>query len=184
MGHKFNCSYAEFEFDNIVNRIIKYTCRGLVNSTTSAENKKIIRQVLIRMNEVSDVRCVPSDCDGIRLSKLNRQYTVLLSMSKMFLLSEVANLDISGFNTANVTDMGGMFGGCDVTKLNLSGFNTANVTNMNDMFSTCYKLTYLDLSGFDTAKVTDMEGMFNRCKALTTLICEDEKILKEYRNKT
>lgn len=94
MGHKFNCSYAEFEFDNIVNRIIKYTCRGLVNNTASAENKKIIRQVLIRMNEVSDVRCVPSDCDGIRLSKLNRQYTVLLSMSKMFLLNQTSTYQI------------------------------------------------------------------------------------------
>lgn len=94
MGHKFNCSYAEFEFDNIVNRIIKYTCRGLANSTTSAENKKIIRQVLIRMNEVSDVRCVPADCDGIRLSKLNRQYTVLLSMSKMFLLNQTSTYQI------------------------------------------------------------------------------------------
>ena len=94
MGHNFNCSYAEFEFDNIVNRIIKYTCRGLSNSTTSAENKKIIRQVLIRMNEVSDVRCVPADCDGIRLSKLNRQYTVLLSMSKMFLLNQTSTYQI------------------------------------------------------------------------------------------
>ena len=94
MGHKFNCSYAEFEFDNVVNRIIKYTCRGLVNSTTSAANKKIIRQILIRMNEVSDVRCVPSDCDGIRLSKLNRQYTVLLSMSKMFLLNQTSTYQI------------------------------------------------------------------------------------------
>lgn len=94
MGHRFNCSYAEFEFDNIVNRIIKYTCKGLVNCTVSAENKKIIRQVLIRMNEVSDVRCVPSDCDGVRLSKLNRQYTVLLSMSKMFLLNQTSTYQI------------------------------------------------------------------------------------------
>lgn len=94
LGHTFNCSYAEFEFDNIVNRIIKYTCRGLVNSTTSSENKKIIRQILIRLNEVSDVRCVPSDCDGIRLSKLNRQYTVLLSMSKMFLLNQTSTYQI------------------------------------------------------------------------------------------
>lgn len=94
LGHTFNCSYAEFEFDNVVNRIIKYTCRGLVNSTTSSENKKIIRQVLIRLNEVSDVRCVPSDCDGIRLSKLNRQYTVILSMSKMFLLNQTSTYQI------------------------------------------------------------------------------------------
>lgn len=93
-GNKFNCSYSEFEFDNLINRIIKYICRGLVNSTNSSENKKIIRQVLIRMNEVSDVRCVPSDCDGIRLSKLNRQYSVLLSMSKMFLLNQTSSYQI------------------------------------------------------------------------------------------
>lgn len=94
LANKFNCSYSEFEFDNIVNRIIKYTCRGLVNSTSSAANKKIIRQVLIRLNEVSDVRCVPSDCDGIRLSKLHRQYSVLLSMSKMFLLNQTSTYQI------------------------------------------------------------------------------------------
>ena len=54
----------------------------------SPDNQKIIRQVLIRLNEVSDVRCVPSDCDGIRLSKMHRQYAVLMSMSKMFLLNQ------------------------------------------------------------------------------------------------
>ncbi len=91
---KFNCSFSEFEFDNIVNRIIKYTCRGLSDTTKSSENKKIIRQILIRLNEVSDVRCVPSDCDGIRLSKLHRQYSVLLSMSKMFLLNQTSTYQI------------------------------------------------------------------------------------------
>jgi len=65
-----------------------------MNSTSSTENKKIIRQIMIRLNEVSDVRCVPSDCDGIRLSKLNRQYTVLLSMSKMFLLNQTSTYQI------------------------------------------------------------------------------------------
>ena len=87
-NHKFLCSFSEFEFDNKVNRIIKYTCRSLSNAATSAENKKIIRHVLIRLNEVSDMRCTPADCDGIRLSKLHRQYSVLMSMSKMFLLNQ------------------------------------------------------------------------------------------------
>lgn len=86
LNNKFLCSFSEFEFDNIVNRIIKYTCRSLRNATASAKNQKIIRQVLIRLNEVSDVRCSPADCDGIRLSKMHRQYAVLMSMSKMFLL--------------------------------------------------------------------------------------------------
>lgn len=94
LAHSFQCNYSEFEFDNIVNRIIKYTCKGLVNNTVSADNKKIIRQILIRLNEVSDVKCKPSDCDGIRLSKLHRMYSILLSMSKMFLLNQTTGYEI------------------------------------------------------------------------------------------
>ncbi len=93
-NHKFLCSFSEFEFDNIVNRIIKYTCRALSNSTSSAENRKIIRHILIRLNEVSDIRCTPADCDGIRLSKMHRQYSVLISMSKMFLLNQTTAYQI------------------------------------------------------------------------------------------
>lgn len=94
LAHSFRCNYSEFEFDNIVNRIIKYTCKGLVNNTASSDNKKIIRQILIRLNEVSDVKCKPSDCDGIRLSKLHRMYSILLSMSKMFLLNQTTGYEI------------------------------------------------------------------------------------------
>lgn len=90
LDNKFKCSFSEFEFDNSVNRIIKYTCKGLANNTTSTDNKKIIRNILIRLNEVSDARCVPGDCDGIRLSKLHHQYSVILSMSKMFLLNQTS----------------------------------------------------------------------------------------------
>ena len=47
-------------------------------------------------------------------------------------------LNINNFNTNNVTDMGGMFGGCSSLKeLNLNNFNTNNVTNMRHMFSKC-----------------------------------------------
>lgn len=98
-NNRFLCSFSEFEFDNAVNRIIKYTCKGLINETGSAVNKKIIRNILIRFNEVKDVRCVPSDCDGIRLSKLNRQYSVILSMSKMFLLNQTTTYQIDNQET-------------------------------------------------------------------------------------
>lgn len=93
-NNKFLCSFSEFEFDNNVNRIIKYTCRSLSNATTSKDNKKVIRHILIGLNEVSDVRCTPADCDGIRLSKMHRQYSVLMSMSKMFLLNQTSTYQI------------------------------------------------------------------------------------------
>ena len=91
LSYMFQCSYDEFEFDNIVNRIIKYTCSTLVDKTELRENKSIIRHILIRLNGVTDVRCKPNDCDGIRLSKLHRQYAIILSMSKMFLLNQTTS---------------------------------------------------------------------------------------------
>ena len=76
----------------------------------------------------------------------------------------------SNFNTGNVTDMSWMFYNCSsLTSLDVSGFNTGNVTNMQDMFSSCEKLTSLDVSGFDTGKVTNMQSMFSSCKNLTSI---------------
>ena len=54
--------------------------------------------------------------------------------------SSLKKLNLSNFNTNNVTNMVGMFYGCSSLKvLNLSNFNTNNVTNMWDMFYGCSK---------------------------------------------
>ena len=54
----------------------------------------------------------------------------------------LTNLDLSNFNTQNVTDMSGMFYYCESLKnLNLSNFNTQNAAYMNDIFDNCESLT-------------------------------------------
>ncbi len=93
-NEKFRCTYSTFEFDNMVNRIIKHTCKMLLNVTDSQRNLQIIRGILIRLNEVSDQACKPSDCDQIRLSRMNGNYRIIISMSKMFLLNQTANYSI------------------------------------------------------------------------------------------
>ena len=51
-----------------------------------------------------------------------------------------------------------MFCSCySLTKLDLSNFNTQNVTDMDYMFYNCSSLTKLDLSNFNTQNVTDMD---------------------------
>ena len=51
------------------------------------------------------------------------------------------SINLSNFNTNNVTIMSGMFQGCSSLKdINLSNFNTNNVTNMNYMFGDCSSL--------------------------------------------
>ena len=49
--------------------------------------------------------------------------------------SSLTNINLSNFNTKNVSDMSFMFYGCSsLTNINLSNFNIINVTNMSDMF--------------------------------------------------
>ena len=89
-------------------------------------------------------------------------------MSYMFASNSLTTLDLSHFDTSNVTDMSTMFYSTLLTELDLSTFDTSNVTDMSSMFSSTH-LTELDLSSFDTSKVTDMSSMFGFTVYLTKL---------------
>ena len=65
--------------------------------------------------------------------------------------------------------MSGMFFHSSFKEINLSNFNTDNVTDMSLMFYNCSSLKELNLSKFNTNKVTDMYCMFNGCKSLKEL---------------
>ena len=106
--------------------------------------------------------------------KYNIQYSFknyLTKTNHMFWgCKSITNLDLSNFNTKNVTNMSHMFGGCNsLTNLNLFNFNTQKVTNMHRMFLCCYLLRNLNLSTFNTQNVTDMSFMFGGCYSLTNL---------------
>ena len=90
----------------------------------------------------------------------------VVSMSCMFTDSKATTVDVSNFDTSNVTNMGGMFQGSQATTLDLSNFNTSNVTNMGGMFYGS-KATTLDVSSFDTSNVTFMNSMFQESQATT-----------------
>ena len=65
---------------------------------------------------------------------------------------------------------------CSLKELNLSNFNTNNVTDMSGMFYKCSKLKELDLSNFNTNNVRRMMGMFSGCSdELITRIEEQNK---------
>ena len=93
------------------------------------------------------------------------------SMRSMFALCrKLTSIDLSGFDTSKVFNMGHMFECCnDLIELNLSGIDTSNVSNMGWMFSDCYKISTIDLSGFDTSNVEYMHCMFWDCCNLTTI---------------
>ena len=84
------------------------------------------------------------------------------SMHKMFeSCTEIETLDLSNFNTSNVTDMSFMFTKCYKLReiKGLNKFNTSNDKNMSFMFYFCSNLVSLDLSNFNTSNVTDTTCM-------------------------
>ena len=80
----------------------------------------------------------------------------------MFMAAKsIQNLDLSSFDTSNVTDMNAMFSSMySIESLDISNFNTQKVTDMNNMFSMMIELTTLDISNFDTRNVTNFQSMF------------------------
>ena len=81
--------------------------------------------------------------------------------------TRVDGLDL--LDTSNVTDMSYMFDGAlSLVSLDLSIFNTQNVTAMQGMFKNCSDLQEIIASSkFSTNQVTSSDGMFTNCSALT-----------------
>ena len=99
-------------------------------------------------------------------SNLDSTYTFCMFAN----CTNLTSLDVSNFNTSNVTSMGSMFYGCNnLTSLDVSNFNTSKVANMSVMFSECRNLTSLDVSNFNTNNVNNMSYMFYGCNNLTSL---------------
>ena len=92
-------------------------------------------------------------------------------MSFMFRdCSAITSLDLSNFNTSNVTDMQWMFGHCkSLGQLDLSIFDTSKVTNMAYMFYNCNSLDTLSLDHFNTGALEDATEAFRGCNYLTKL---------------
>lgn len=73
------------------------------------------------------------------------------------------------FDTAKVTNMNRMFSSenrvNEFRSLDLSNFNTSNVTDIANMFTWCPRIDTLDISNFDLSKVKTMNNPpFSKCK--------------------
>ncbi|EKZ4335912.1 BspA family leucine-rich repeat surface protein [Listeria monocytogenes] len=96
---------------------------------------------------------------AISLDLSNFDTSNVTNMNAMFQQSTAKSLDVSNFDTSNVTVMKQMFFRSAAKSLDVSDFDTSNVTDMSNMFA--YSVaTSLDVSGFDTSNVTNMASMF------------------------
>ena len=79
---------------------------------------------------------------------------------------KLTSLDVSHFDTRNVTDMPFMFQGCRIlTDLDLTNFDTSNVTDMKDMFKNCLSLESISIG----KKITQMPS-FQSCGKIKRIV--------------
>ena len=88
--HKLNCTYDTFVFDNEFNRIIKYVTTLLFNVTSSADNKKNLREILFILDEVSDERATAEQCSRITFNPIFGAFETVRDYCQLFLNNAVS----------------------------------------------------------------------------------------------
>ena len=156
----------------------------IINSSENAERDGLILESSILKNEKEIRTCSiyinskKIDFDYYHIFKNPGNYQIIYifphllnSTNLMFYkCKDLEYLDLSNFNTENVTNMSGMFNRClGLRTLILTNLKTEKVKDMSWMFNECSSLTDLDLSSFNTNKVQNMGKMFNRCDCLVNL---------------
>ena len=86
--------------------------------------------------------------------------------------SEPAKIDISKWDTGNVTVMYNMFFGSNIAELDLSRLDTSNVTTMKYMFRNTQAKT-INISNWDVSNVTTFYGMFYGATNLETIYANE-----------
>ena len=91
-------------------------------------------------------------------------------------LNKVEVVDISGWDTSNVTTMEDMFSFCDKLKniIGIENLDVSNVEYANNMFYVCKKLVELDLTNWNPISLEYASYMFYGCSNL--------KIIKNIEN--
>ena len=86
---QFDCVYEPFIYDNRTNQVIKYTCRLIKSITKNDTTKKLLREILFVMDEVSDRICTVYDVDSIFVNPLFQDYENILYYCRMIIEQRV-----------------------------------------------------------------------------------------------
>ena len=145
-------------------------CLGETSSILEEELNEKNTEIFINNRKYKYKRSFKAEKEGLYEIKIKFNIKIKDCAGMFSGCSNLTNIDLSSFDTKNVTNMSHMFYYCcSLTNIDLSSFDTKNVTNMSDMFNQCYDLTNIDLSSFNTKNVTDMSSMFYSCSNLTNI---------------
>jgi len=150
-----------------INNINQSKVQYYYNFNQSENIVKLIFHKPIDKSTCMFVKC--SNITEVDLS--NFDSSQLTRMNSMFTgCSSLKSIDFTNVNTSQVEWMGWMFNNCSsLVSLNLSNFDTSKVIWTFNMFHSCLSLETLDLNNFVTPKLTETYNMFKGCTALKSL---------------
>lgn len=147
----------------------------------------------LNMANVTDMSYMFYDCDNLGALDLHHEecsnawdVSKVTTMVCMFAATEpksnsntgITSLNLSGWDTASLTDVGvydssntsGMFWGSNrLTSVDVSGWTNPKLTSIRGMFNGLTNLKTVNVTDFNTEGITDMAWLFNNCHALQSV---------------
>lgn len=112
-----------------------------------------------------------SNCKSLSFLDVNSWNMISgYSLNNMFAYSGITDIDLSKWNTSNISDLSNLFFNCKRLKqIDLHTWNTESVKTCYWLFRGCESLEFINIDGWNTCNVYDMDRMFGECQNLITI---------------
>lgn len=112
-----------------------------------------------------------SNCKAVSSLEINDwNMTSGCSLNDMFSYSGITDIDLSKWDTSNISDLSNLFFNCTKLKqIDLHTWNTKSVSTCYWLFRGCSSLEFINIDGWNTCNVYDMDRMFGECSKLITI---------------
>lgn len=172
-NYKFNP--VDYEDDSIVDtQIINKSIRKY-----QPQNRDELEKLVLKRVNKNPKEPYLLDIDTSKITDMSGLF--IPDTNKHLNYHKIEILDLSTWDTSNVTEMHTMFYMLDsVKEIDISTWNVSNVTKMFYMFQQCESLTELDLSGWNVSDNTNINLMFFGCDKLKKVYTNNERIQAEF----
>ena len=147
-----------------------------ITQNTNTMPTRVVLQIIKKLPDViyvdNSVTNLTGAFDSSKLTTLPKLVfgSNVTTISSMFNYCKASEIDVTGFNTSNITAFTNLFSDCsNLLKVDTSisdNFVSDKVTTMYNMFNYCTKMTEANLSNLRTPVLADTSYMFYNCRAL------------------
>lgn len=112
-----------------------------------------------------------SNCQSLAFLDVNNWDMISgCSLNGMFSYSGITDIDLSKWDTSNISNLSNLFFNCRKLKqIDLHTWNTKSVSTCYWLFRGCSSLEFINIDGWNTCNVYDMDRMFGECPKLITI---------------